>query len=353
MKARQPLLLAVLLAWPIPAAADSPRAWWSDDVAQALVRAKDNRPQLEKALAGVPKEQRKGMAFLIANMPDGDLKTLQAGFLLTNCELAYKSRREVPWGASIPENVFLNNVLPYANVDEKRDAWRKEFYDLCIPLVKGCKTPSEAAMKINAEIFKKLNVKYSTERKAPNQSPRESIDSGKASCTGLSIVLSDACRAVAVPARLVGTPLWSNNRGNHTWVEIWDKEWHFTGACEPDPKGLDRGWFVGDAAQARKDSLEHAIYAASFQRSKIYFPLVWARTSREVPAENVTTAMRRRTVRSPMPPQVGGGAEGPAGSPGSRAEVADRHRRHGVRPEAADEGRRRPRASCSGRPTPP
>src|SRR5262245_8865740 len=237
------------------------------------------------------------MAFLIANMPDGDLKSLKADFLLTNCELAYKARKEVPWGADIPEDVFLNDVLPYANVDEKRDAWRKEFYDLCMPMIKGCKTPSEATGKLNAELIKKLNLKYSTERKAANQSPKESIEGGKASCTGLSIVLSDACRAVAVPARLVGTPLWANKSGNHTWVEIWDKDWHFTGACEPDPKGLDRGWFVANAAQAKKDSLEHAIYAASFKKTGQHFPLVWARGSKDVPAENVTDRSAKPTAQ--------------------------------------------------------
>ena len=156
------------------------------------------------------------------------------------------------------------------------------------PLVKDCKTPSEAAQKLNVELFPKLKVKYSTERKAPNQSPHESIAQGKASCTGLSIVLADACRSVGVPARLVGTPLWANKRGNHTWVEVWDKDWHFTGACEQDPQGLDRGWFVADAAQAKKDVPEHAIYAASFKKTETHFPLVWARRNTTVPAENVT-----------------------------------------------------------------
>jgi hypothetical protein len=180
-------------------------------------------------------------------------------------------------------------------LDEKRDAWRKEFFDLCMPIVKNCKTPSEAAIKLNSEIFRQLKVGYSTQRKAPNQSTKESIEQGKASCTGLSIVLSDACRAVCIPARIAGTPLWANKRGNHTWVEIWDKDWHFTGACEQDPKGLDRGWFVGDASQAKKDSFEHAIYAASFQKSKLHFPLVWDVRNRNVPAENVTDRYAKKS----------------------------------------------------------
>ena len=279
--------LSLFIAWPVTAA-EPPAKWWGVDVEQALARAKDNRAELEKALAGVPEGERKGMAFLVANMPERDLTSLKADFLLTNCELAYKARKEVPWGKDIPEEIFLNDVLPYANVDEKRDAWRKEFYDLCMPLVKDCKTPTEVVQKLNTELYPKLKVVYSTQRRAPNQSPKETIEQGKASCTGLSIILSDACRSVCVPARLVGTPLWADKRGNHTWVEVWDKGWHFTGACEPDPQGLDRGWFVGAAAQAKKDVPEHAIYAASFKKTGQHFPLVWARNNRDVPAENVT-----------------------------------------------------------------
>jgi transglutaminase-like putative cysteine protease/predicted esterase len=280
------LAFVALAAFTSPArAADK---WWSDDAEQALTRAKDNRKEIEKALADAPKDQRKGMAFLVENMPDGDLTSLTAEFLLTNTDLAYKARNTLPWGKDVPEELFLNDVLPYANIDENRDPWRKEFYELCLPLVKDCKTPTEAVQVLNKELFKKLKLGYSTQRKAPNQSPKESIESGKASCTGLSIVLADACRAVGIPARLVGTPLWVDKRGNHTWVEVWDKGWHFTGACEPDPNGLDRGWFVGAASQAKKDVPEHAIYAASFKKGKQHFPLVWAPRNATVPGENVT-----------------------------------------------------------------
>ena len=150
-------------------------------------------------MAGAPEDQRKGMAFLVANMPDRDLKSLRADFLLENTALAYKARAEAAWGRQIPDELFLNNVLAYANLDEARDAWRKELYELCMPLVKDCKTPGEAAQKLNAAVFTKLNVRYSTQRKQACQSPRESIDQGMASCTGLSILLSDACRSVAIP----------------------------------------------------------------------------------------------------------------------------------------------------------
>lgn len=291
------LLATTLLSLASAFAAEDKANGWPEEVEKALAQAGDNRPELEKALKTAPLAQRKAMAFLIANMPPRDLRSLHADFLLSNVELAYKARKDLPWGAKLPEEIFLNDVLPYANVDEARDPWRKELYELCVPLVKECKTPGEAAQRLNAALFPKLKVRYSTQRKQPHQSPKETIAQGKATCTGLSILLSDACRSVGVPARLAGTPLWADKSGNHTWVEIWDDGWHFAGAAEPDPKGLDRGWFVGIAAQAKKDAPQHAIYATSFRRTNVVFPLVWAPNSKEVFAENVTD----RYARAPAP----------------------------------------------------
>src|SRR5579862_8889091 len=70
---------------------------WPADVEQALTRAKDNRPEIEKALSAAPQEQRNGMTFVVANMCDQDLRSLKADFLLENLELAYKARREFAW----------------------------------------------------------------------------------------------------------------------------------------------------------------------------------------------------------------------------------------------------------------
>jgi Transglutaminase-like superfamily len=286
MTKRFALICFVILTVSHPASAAEPSSKWSQEIEQALAKAKDNRAELEKALAAVPQEQRKGMEFLIANMPDPDLRALKADFLIANADLAYKARKEFPWGKKVPEDLFLNDVLPYANVDETRDAWRKEFVEICTPIVKDCTTPSDAVRKLNTELYKKVNVKYSTQRRAPNQSPKESMAQTTASCTGLSIILCDACRAVGIPARVAGTPMWTNNRGNHTWVEVWDDTWHFTGACEPDD--LDRGWFVADAAKAKKDEPQHAIYATSFRKTDLSFPMVWARGNKSIPGVNVT-----------------------------------------------------------------
>lgn len=257
-------------------------------MASVLAQARAKHQEWVLALEQTPANQREGMQFLLENMPPGDRQRLAAGFVLENLSLAYAAFDKAPWRDQVPPEIFFNDILPYACVNEKRDAWRKTLHDLCAPLVEGCQTPGEAAQRINQKLFKLVNVHYSTQRKKADQSPLESMHSGLASCTGLSILLVDACRSVGVPARLAGTPMWIDNRGNHDWVEIWDGGWHFVGAAEPDPKGLDHAWFEHDASQCMADVPEHAIYAASFKKIGLAFPLDWAPGIHWVNAVNVT-----------------------------------------------------------------
>jgi len=268
-------------------------------ISSALKRAGTNRSQIQAALDRSPAKQREGMQFLIAHMPDHDLKTLTAEFLLENVRLAYQAREESSWKANIPNDIFLNNVLPYATINERRDRWRKDFHDRFRPLIKDIQSPGLAATKLNQNISRLTKVKYSTKRAKPDQSPYESMESGLASCTGLSVLLVDACRSVGIPARVVGTPLWTNKSGNHSWVEIWDNGWHFTGACEATGDSLDRGWFVGRAATAKRDELIHAIYAVSYKRTPQFFPMVWAADNRTVHAVNVTDRYTRKKEKLP------------------------------------------------------
>jgi transglutaminase-like putative cysteine protease len=232
--------------------------------------------------------------FLAEHMTEADRTGLSNEFLLENLDLAFRARKEFPWAAKVPEAIFLNDVLPYAVFDETRDPWRAELLALSRDVVKDARTASAAAQALNRELFKRVNVHYNTGRKRPNQSLRESKALGKATCTGLSIILVEACRSVGIPARAVGTPMWTNERGNHTWVEVWDGDWHFAGADEYDAGGLDRGWFVGDASKARANEPRHAIYATSWKRDGgLSFPMVWARNSTDVPAVNVTARYAR------------------------------------------------------------
>jgi hypothetical protein len=119
---------------------------------------------------------------------------------------------------------------------------------------------------------------------------------GMASCTGLSILLVDACRAVGIPARFVGTASWHDNRGNHSWTEVWvDGEWRVTEYYFPS--ALDHLWFMADAAKADPNDRNYAIYATRFGQAADWFPMVWCAEEENEPidslprfigAENVT-----------------------------------------------------------------
>lgn len=253
-----------------------------------LQQAGPNEDQLLKALTEARAEHCDAIKFLIANLGPADLRTVSAQLLLDNVRLAYEAKSKLKWGENIPEDIFFNDVLPYFNVDETRELWREKLFELCLPIIADCQTPAEAAQRLNAQLFKEVGVKYSTARKKANQSPSESIEQGLASCTGLSVLLTDACRSVCIPARVAGIPSWPNKRGNHTWVEIWDGQWYFTGAAEPSEKGLNDTWFLNDVALADKSSRLNSVYAVSFMKTDTEFPLVWSRNADPVYAINVT-----------------------------------------------------------------
>ena len=172
----------------------------------------------------------------------------------------------------MPKEVFLNDVLPYASINERRDRWRKDFYTRFKPLTAESRTPGKTATRLNQEIFSLLNVRYSRRRPKADQSPYESMEAGLASCTGLSVLLIDACRAVAVPARFVGTPMWSDRSGNHSWVESLGSRVAFHGSCGTQRRRIWTAPGSSDrAAKAQIDHPRHAIYAVSFRRTPCSF----------------------------------------------------------------------------------
>jgi len=266
--------------------------------------AGENRNEIEQALRLVPDEQTAGMEWLIEHMPMEDLKTLTAEFLLSNCDLAYRSLGNAPWGSDIPEEIFFDAILPYANVNERRENWREDFSERFADIVKDATTPSEAAVLLNQQIFNRVGVKYSTKRPKADQSPFESIEAGLASCSGLSILLIDACRSVGVPARFAGTPLWYNKTGNHSWVEVWDDGWHFTGGAEPTGDELNKGWFTGSASKATKGHPDHAIYAVTWQNSDKHFPLVWRPNDKTYRAIDVTDRYAKESKSAKVPTRI-------------------------------------------------
>lgn len=251
---------------------------------------------LRDFLAQLPENQQRDAAYLLTNMYVEDLKNMDLALLAENLEYAALAHEKYEWAKALPEEVYLQDVLPYHVVDEVRDAWRKELYEMFSPAVDTCKTMYDAVCAVNANIPRLTGVDYNTKREKTNQSPRESMRQGMASCTGLAILLVDAYRAVGIPARFAGTASWHDNRGNHSWTEVWlDGKWRVTEYYFPSQ--LDHLWFMADASKAKADDRNYAIYATRFGKANDWFPMVWADESEDtsveelpkfVGAENVT-----------------------------------------------------------------
>ena len=260
---------------------------YNDLLIAALDKSGQNRMELETALTSCPAGQKEGMAFLIAYMPERDLEVLSSGFLLENVAIAYRARETFAWARELPDSLFFNDVLPYASLNENRDNWRHDFYTRFSKYVTGAPDVLAAIDSVNQHIRDEVLVDYNTRREKPDQSPYESMRQGMASCSGLSILLTDAFRAVGIPARIVGTPNWHDKRGNHNWNEVYaNGQWYFT---EYYPSGLNKSWFLADAGLANPDDPETSIYASSWKTTGLYFPLVWDLDIHYVPGINVTT----------------------------------------------------------------
>lgn len=171
-------------------------------------------------------------------------------------------------------------VLPLTSLGEDEVDWLPVLRPLALELTAEAKTPLEAAMLLNRHLWKRINVIYSTKREKANQDPLHSMRIGLASCSGLSILLVDACRSIGIPARVVGC-VWRLKPGNHSWVEVKSGgEWYPLGAFEDCPP--EALWFLGDAAAADANDPRYAIYAARATSDGVRF-FGW-----NVPAENVT-----------------------------------------------------------------
>lgn len=265
---------------------------------------KEYEPLLDEALADcpradslrallreTPRAEQKAMAYLIIYMPRGDRDTMRLDLLRENVKYACLARQTYPWTRSLPDSIFLNEVLPYAVVDEVRDSWRADFYERFGARVAGCADMRAAIDSVNRRINIDVGVEYDTCREKTNQSPAESMRQHMASCTGLSVLLVDALRAAGIPARFAGTPAWHDDRGNHSWVEVWlGGGWYFTEYYITP--ALNRSWFLPDAGRAPLDDRIHGVFAVSFRPTGDSFPMVWSEESTEVHGEDVTQRYR-------------------------------------------------------------
>ena len=190
-------------------------------------------------------ERLQAMQFLYAYMPLPDIADCSAEYHLQNVDYALKARAEMPWGKSVPVREFLHFVLPVRVNNENMDTSRAVFYNELRERVQGL-SMHDAVLEVNHWCHEKVTYTPSDIR---TSSPLATVRTAYGRCGEESTFTVAALRAVGIPARQVYTPRWAHTDNNHAWVEAWvDGEWHFLGACEPEPV-LDLAWFNAPASR--------------------------------------------------------------------------------------------------------
>lgn len=189
--------------------------------------------------------EQEAMQFMYAYMPLGDLTDYSGDFHLQQVRAALKAQEEMPWGKDIPEREFRHFVLPYRVNNENLDSARTVFYRELQPRLQHL-TLREAVLEINHWCHEKVAYTPSDMR---TSAPLASVRTAYGRCGEESTFAVAAFRAMCIPARQVYTPRWAHTNDNHAWVEVWvDGQWHFLGACEPEPV-LDLAWFNAPASR--------------------------------------------------------------------------------------------------------
>ena len=190
--------------------------------------------------------EREAMQFLYAYMPYSDLADYSPDFYLNQVRYAFTAREQMPWGKSVPEDIFRHFVLVYRVNNENLDTARMVFYRELKDRVKDL-TMEEAALEVNHWCHEHVAYRAADAR---TSAPLATMRTSLGRCGEESTFAVTALRAVGIPARQCYTPRWAHCDDNHAWVEVWianpdgkGGEWKFLGACEPDPE-LNMGWFA-------------------------------------------------------------------------------------------------------------
>lgn len=184
--------------------------------------------------------------YLYASMPLSDIGNYGLDTYLDYAEHGVYLWENCPYVKGMPEDIFLEYVLNHRINTEEITPCRRLFYGELKGRIEGL-SMEEAALEVNYWCVEKASYRATDDRTA---APRTVYRCGAGRCGEESAFAVSAMRSVGIPARQVYAPLWSHCDDNHAWVEIWcDGEWHFLGACEPEPV-LNRGWFTGAASRA-------------------------------------------------------------------------------------------------------
>ena len=203
-------LFAWLFVWLMATSCSQPAHFISDDAYRAEVESR-----FEAKQAALPhgdlfavfneemtQPEREALTFLYAFMPIGDITDYSGDFYLQNIRSSFQAKAEMPWGKSIPEEVFRHFVLPVRVNNENLDESRWIFYDELKDRVKNLSL-KDAVLEVNHWCHEKVIY---TPSDARTSSPLASVRTAYGRCGEESTFTVAALRSVGIPCLLYTSP---------------------------------------------------------------------------------------------------------------------------------------------------
>lgn len=260
-------------------------------------------------------------SFLQSNMPPydavkavslfgvpGGVDGLDSGVASVGINASLVAKATYPWARDVPSDVYFEYVSAYSMLDEPRTNWRPFVSAVVQPLVADASTQEEAIAILNGyadanvSVWKALGgITFKSSQTPLIYDPISTAAFGYASCTGVSATFVATLRAVAIPARVAGTPAWLGNaaNGNHNWIEVYNAssgQWHFieghpAGGSETLLNPCDK-WFCNGNKFPPNSTVDKTtrVYAARFdlQQNDSSFILAWDPANLDIPADDRT-----------------------------------------------------------------
>ena len=124
------------------------------------------------------RQEREAMMFLYAYMPVGDMTDYPGDFYLENVRSALATRREMPWGDIVSDELFRHFVLPVRVNNENLDDSRRVFHDQLAPRVEGLPM-YDAILEVNHWCHEKANYQPSDARTSSPLATVRTVASGE------------------------------------------------------------------------------------------------------------------------------------------------------------------------------
>jgi hypothetical protein len=243
------------------------------------------------------------------------------GLVGPTIQLALDAKIAYSYTDELPRAIWQEYVLNYAHLNEARSNWRPHLSDQLsrLVLLPDVQNISTVVHTVNQHMWTVLaggsnqSIVFAAGSTPLVFDPMSVLVFKKASCTGTSILMAAALRALGVPARVAGTPAWYNDhlaRGNHNWVEVWmDGKWYFVEPTLPTASEAVRDAIVDDLERdpcSRWFCHAHSNYGHGHNQTRVYaarldtaddaddgngvfFPLAWEWGNHDIPADDRTS----------------------------------------------------------------